>query len=68
MDYWLGVAQCRQTPESPLPESTHILSTAWLGMGFTVTFDVEVPPDNKSALYKLRGEYIAGRSVPIRMG
>ena len=56
-------------PKSPLPESTHILSTAWLGMGFTVAFDVEIPADeNKSALYKLGGEYIAGRSVPLRMG
>ena len=50
-------------PESPLPESTHILSTAWLGMGFTVAFDVEVPADeNKSALYKL-GENISPDEV-----
>lgn len=56
-------------PKSPLPESTHILSTAWLGMGFTVALDVEVPADeDKSALYKLGGEYIAARSVPIRLG
>lgn len=56
-------------PEAPLPESAHIVSTAWLGMGFTLALDVEVPvTDAKSNLYKLGAEYIAAQSVPLRMG
>ena len=56
-------------PEAPLPSSAHIISTAWLGMGFTLALDVEVPmADNESTHYKLGAEYIAARSVPIRMG
>ena len=56
-------------PSAPLPESAHILSTAWLGMGFTVALDIEVPSaEDKENHYKLGTEYIAARNIPLRLG
>lgn len=56
-------------PHAPMPESAHIISTAWLGMGFTLALDVEVPlAEEQSTHYKFGAEYTAARSVPLRMG
>lgn len=56
-------------PKAPLPESAHILSTAWLGGVFTLALDVEIPAsESQSNHYKFGAEYVVNQSVPMRMG
>ena len=56
-------------PAAPLPESAHTISTSWLGRGYTLSFDAEIPrSETMTTLYKLGAEYFISPNLPTRAG